>query len=210
MFHDPAMMSRFNRRAMLRMLTLATLMAPLAGAHAASQVVGTVTEIKGKATGEADGKRRALRAKSAVHLSETLLTGDESRLKAVLAKKTTLKLGAKTKVTIDSFVVNAGGELAFSNGALLLDAPAQGFKKGLTIDSRYALIAVRGTRFFAGELGEAFSVFVAKGAVDVTAGGDTVRLSAGEGTDIAKPGDKPGPVRKWGQPKIDRAMALVN
>jgi hypothetical protein len=53
-------------------------------------------------------------------------------------------------------------------------------------------------------------VFVEEGAVDVTAAGQTVRLSEGEGTDIANPGDPPGEVRRWGQPKIDRAMALVN
>ena len=68
---------------------------------------------------------------------------------------------------------------------------------------------MRGTRFFAGPIDGVFGIFVARGAVDVTAGGKTVRLKQGEGTDIARQGDAPGPVKMWGPPKIAKAMALV-
>lgn len=198
-----------NRRATLRLLALAPALAPLA-AEAAAKTIGSVTGLKGKAKAELDGASRALKLKAPLHLHETLITGAEARLQALLAEKTTLKLGAETRVRIDQFIVDKGGELSFSSGALLLQAPSQSFEKGLTIDSRFALIAVRGTRFFAGQLGDAFSVFVEKGAVDVTAAGQTVRLAEDEGTDIAKPGDPPGQVKRWGKPKIDRALALVN
>jgi ferric-dicitrate binding protein FerR (iron transport regulator) len=198
-----------SRRAALRLMALAPALVPMA-AEAARKRIGNVTAIKGKAKGELDGASRTLKIKAPVHLRETIITGAEARLQALLAAKTTLKLGADTRVRIDQFIVDKGGELSFSSGALLLQAPSKSFDDGLTIDSRYALIAVRGTRFFAGQLGEAFSVFVEEGAVDVTAAGQTVRLSEGEGTDIANPGDPPGEVRRWGQPKIDRAMALVN
>ncbi len=43
--------------------------------------------------------------------------------------------------------------------------------KGLTIDSRFALIAVRGTKFFAVASERPSGVFVEEGAVDVTAAG---------------------------------------
>jgi len=199
-----------NRRAVLGLLAIAPACLPRA-AMAARKEIGTVIELKGRASAELAGKTRILKLKAPLHLTETLITGGgDARLTALLAEKTTLKLGARTKVKIDTFIVDSGGELSFNSGALLLDAPSQSFEKGLTIDSRFALIAVRGTRFFAGRLGEAFSVFVEEGAVDVTAAGQTVRLAAGEGTDIANPGDPPGAVRRWGQPKIDRAMALVN
>jgi ferric-dicitrate binding protein FerR (iron transport regulator) len=198
-----------SRRAALGLMALAPALMPIA-AEAARKRIGSVTAIKGKAKAELDGATRALKVKAPVHLRETVITGAEARLQALLAAKTTLKLGADTRVRIDQFIVDKGGELSFSSGALLLQAPSKSFGNGLIIDSRYALIAVRGTRFFAGQLGEAFSVFVEEGAVDVTAGGQTVRLTEGEGTDIANPGDPPGEVRRWGQPKIDRAMALVN
>src|SRR2546421_677421 len=81
---------------------------------------------------------------------------------------------------------------------------------GLGADRRtFARIAVRGTRFFAGDISGTFGVFAAHGSVDVTAGGKKVRLKAGEGTDIAHPVDAPGPVKTWGAPKIAKAMALV-
>lgn len=203
-------MYKLDRRGALRMLALLPALVPAAEVLAAAETVGNVTEIKGKASAELAGKTRVLKLKAPVHLTETLITGGgEARLTALLAVKTTLKLGARTKVRIDKFIVDSGGELTFNSGALLLDAPSQSFEKGLTIDSRFALIAVRGTKFFAGRLGEAFSVFVEEGAVDVTAAGQTVRLNSGEGTDIANPGDPPGEVRRWGAPKIARAMALV-
>ncbi|MBV9245065.1 MAG: iron dicitrate transport regulator FecR, partial [Methylobacteriaceae bacterium] len=71
-------------------------------------------------------------------------------------------------------------------------------------------LAVRGTRFFAGGLDDGFSVFVAHGSVAVRAHGPTVVLGPGEGLDIAHVGAHHGPVQRWSQAKIDRAMALVN
>jgi len=199
-------MFELNRRNAL----LALALLPATRASAAAETIGSVTELKGKASAELAGKMRSLKLKAPLHLTETLITGGgEARLTALLAERTTLKLGARTKVRIDRFIVDSGGELTFNSGALLLDAPAQSFEKGLTIDSRFALIAVRGTKFFAGRLGEAFSVFVEEGAVDVTAAGQTLSLASGEGTDIANPGDPPGEVRRWGAPKIARAMGLV-
>jgi ferric-dicitrate binding protein FerR (iron transport regulator) len=203
-------MFELDRRSALRMLALLPALLPATRALAAAETVGNITELKGKASAELAGKTRALKLKAPVHLAETLITGGgEARLTALLAVKTTLRLGARTKVRIDKFIVDSGGELSFNSGALLLDAPSESFEKGLTIDSRFALIAVRGTKFFAGRLGEAFSVFVEEGAVDVTAAGQTVRLASGEGTDIANAGDPPGEVRRWGAPKIARAMRLV-
>jgi hypothetical protein len=36
-----------------------------------------------------------------------------------------------------------------------------------------------------------------------------VVLAAGEGTNIAQPGAEPTPPAKWGQPRVDAAMASV-
>lgn len=199
-----------SRRAILKaFLAGSMLIAPQVG-WAEGEVVGAVSEVKGEATGAIGNDSRKLAAKSPVHLGETLATAADSRLKARLAQKTTLKLGAETKVKIDSFIVNSGGELELSSGALLLEAPAGKFKKGLDVTSPYALIAVRGTSFFAGVIDGVFGVFVQRGVVEVTAAGKSVELHAGDGTDIAKPGDPPGPVKQWRQPRIDKAMALVS
>lgn len=176
---------------------------------AAPKAVGAISEVEGEAFAELNNQRRVLSVRASVFLSELIETGRQSRLVARLARRTILRLGAETRIKIDMFVVQAGGELILSRGALLLDIPKARLPL-FKVQSLYALIAVRGTRFFAGDLDKAFSVFVVNGTVSVTAGGKSVRLRAGEGTDIARPGDPPGPVKKWGAAKIAKAMALVS
>ena len=198
-----------GRRTFLLGLTLSQIAILSGPATSAEGAVGAVSDIKGKAFAELHKKRRSLSARSTLFLTDLVKTGKESRLVARLARKTILRLGAETVVRIDKFLVEVGGEIILGSGALLLDTSgASG--KGIKIESPFALIAVRGTRFFAGSLDGGFSVFVVRGTVDVAAGGKTVRLKAGEGTDIARPGGPPGPVKKWGAPKIAKAMALVS
>ena len=200
----------FTRRTLLRALAAVPAALRLPAARAATQVAGSVSELTGEASAELNKENRKLKVSSAVYLGDALATGAQSKLAALLGRKTKLRLGAETKVTIDTFIVNRGGEIALASGAVLLDTGASKFPKGLSVQSPFALIAVRGTRFFAGDISGTFGVFAARGVVDVTAGGKTVRLKAGEGTDISHPGGAPEPVKKWGAPKIAKAMALVS
>src|SRR5262245_56765218 len=198
--------SPFSRRRALSLLSLIPLSLAAGPAAAAARAVGAVSDVKGIAVAELGNDRRPLALRSALHFGETLSTGDNSRLKALLARSTNLSLSANARITIDRFIAD-GGAVALTGGALLLDTAAR--SRGLTVTSPYGIIGTRGTRFFAGELGENFSVFVERGAVDVRAAGQTVRLRAGEGTNIASIGAGPGPVRRWGAEKIARAMALI-
>jgi ferric-dicitrate binding protein FerR (iron transport regulator) len=197
-----------NRRILLQSVLLAGTVGQLRPLFAADEVVGAVSEVTGEAVAQLNDRRRKLEHKSPLYLGDTINTGAQSRLRAVLERKTSLRLGANTKVRIDQFLINTGGELVLDSGALLIDISTK-LSKGLEVQSPFALIAVRGTRFFAGPIEGIFGVFVSRGEVDVIAADRTVRLKTGEGTDIARPGDAPGPVKKWGKPKIDKAMALV-
>lgn len=180
-------------------------------ALAAEPPLGRVSDLTGRATARRKAKRRDLEPGTSVFLGETLITAKRSRLTALLAGKTTLRLGAETALRLDSFIAEKGGELVLGNGALLLDTPARKpGSGGIDVRSPFALIAVRGTRYFAGPIDGVFGVFVVRGSVRVTAGGRSVRLRTGQGTDIRRAGDPPGPVRRWGRPKIAKAMALVN
>jgi ferric-dicitrate binding protein FerR (iron transport regulator) len=176
---------------------------------AGPKAIGIVAELTGRALAELNQTRRSLDFNSSVFLGDTLRTAEDSRLAVLLAKKTRLRLGAKTTVTVDKFVADAGGELSLGSGALLLEAPVNSLPKGLTVESPFALIAVRGTVFFAGPINGVFGVFVKSGSLDVTAAGRTVRLRKGQGTDIAKVGDPPGPVKQWGKAKVAKAFALM-
>jgi hypothetical protein len=186
---------------------------PLAGlagpAFAAEKQVGIVSETKGEVEAESNARRRPLAKRSALFLGDLLRTGSQARLRALLGRGTKLRLGAKTRVRIDEYIVNAGGELILESGALLLDAPHGTFSRGLRINSPFALIAVRGTRVFAGRIDGTFGVFVVRGAVDVVGRGKKIRLRSGEGIDISRRGNISGEAGPWGKPKIERAMALV-
>jgi ferric-dicitrate binding protein FerR (iron transport regulator) len=173
------------------------------------KAIGIVAELTGRALAELNETRRSLDFNSSVFLGDTLRTAEDSRLAVLLAEKTRLRLGAKTTVTVDKFVADAGGELSLGSGALLIEAPVNSLPKGMTVESPFALIAVRGTVFFAGPINGVFGVFVKSGSLDVTAAGRMVRLRKGQGTDIAKVGDPPGPVKQWGKAKIAKAFALI-
>jgi hypothetical protein len=54
-----------------------------------------------------------------------------------------------------------------------------------------------------------FGVFVARGAVAVSAAGTEVVVRAGEGTNIAQPGAAPSAPTPWGAERIRNAMQSV-
>jgi hypothetical protein len=197
-----------TRRLILQGGTLAA-MSLICGPALSADAVGKIADLQGEAVAEQAKNQRKLQIASPVDIGDTLATAKSSRLRAALGQKTTLRMGAETRVKIDNFIVDAGGELTLGGGALLLDSPPGSFPKSLSVNSPFALIAVRGTRFFAGSIDGQFGVFVDRGSVDVTAGGKTVRLNHGQGTDIKRRGGPPEPAKTWGKPKIRKAFALV-
>jgi ferric-dicitrate binding protein FerR (iron transport regulator) len=199
---------KLSRRAVLALAPSFAIAGTGAPEAVADQAIGKVASISGGAFAQLGGKSRGLVASANVFLGEEVATTVTGRVNLLLAGKTTLRLGSSSKVTLDRFIADSGGVLELGQGALMLDAPSGGFPNGLKVESPYALIAVRGTKFYAGRLGPAFSVFVEQGSVRVTGGGKAVRLRKGEGTDIKRPGDAPGPVKKWGPLKIKKFKGL--
>lgn len=192
-------------------LTLAPVALVLAPAvHAQGDKAGAVEEVKGEAFAEKASVRRSLDLAAPLFIRDQVATGGGSRLTMRLGRDTTLKLGEWGRVVIDRYLVDAGGEITLGSGAMLFDRPAGAKPAPLNIRSPFGLIAVRGTRFFAGPSNNVFGVFVARGRVTVSAAGQSVTLRAGEGTNIARPGDKPTPPARWGEPRIISAMLSVN
>jgi ferric-dicitrate binding protein FerR (iron transport regulator) len=174
----------------------------------AVEPVGSVEDITGEAFAELEAVRRTLDRAAPVFLSEEVVTGVASRLGMRLGRNTTVRLGEQARLKIDRFLVDAGGEMSLRSGPLLFDG--QPHRAGLQIRSPFALIAVRGTRFFAGPSNDRFGVFVARGLVTVTSAGQQVILRQGEGTDIASPGAPPTPVKRWAPERIRAALASVS
>src|ERR1700746_1649525 len=197
-----------NRRWLLRygMLALPAILA-LRPARAAERV-GLVEDLAGEAFAELDLVRRTLDRAAPVFLGEEVVTGVASRLGMRLGRDTRIRLGELARLKIDRFLVEAGGEMTLYSGPVLFDGQPR--RAGVQIRSPFALIAVRGTRFFAGPSNDRFGVFVARGSVTVTSAGQQVILREGEGTDIVSPGTPPTPVKRWAPERIRAALASVS
>ncbi len=93
---------------------------------------------------------------------------------------------------------------------MLYDHDSNAGPSDVTVRGPFGLVAVRGTRFFAGPSNGVFGVFVERGAVTVVGVNTAVQLVAGQGTNIAHPGDEPTAPAQWGAARIASAMASVN
>ena len=175
-----------------------------AGRVAAAEAAGTVTALTGKALVAGKAGERPLAKGDAVIEGDLIQTSGGSRLTLRLGKATIVHLGPSTKLRVEAHLAEAGGVLELVDGGMVYDhirAPNAGPSKG-QVRSPYGLIAVRGTRFFAGRSKGKFSVFVDEGEVEVTAGGRSVPLKPGLGTDIAQPGAAPTPAQVWPRSRI--------
>ncbi len=174
----------------------------------AGSEVGVVETTEGKAWA-AGSPSRDLAAQAVVFLGDEIGTGTESRLAMLLADTTRILMGPQTTLTIDQFTAKAGGELVLGAGAMLFDRDQGAPKTPVQLSTAFGLIAVRGTRFFAGPSKGKFGVFVERGEVRLSGGGVEVAVLPGFGSDISAPGEAPSRPAKWKQARIAAAMALV-
>ena len=170
--------------------------------------VGHCEYVRGESFAEAGATRRALARDSPIFVADLVSTGPESRLTIHLGENTRLRLGERVRIIVDRYLVDAGGEFRLEAGGMLFDRPSA-TPSPVQVRSPFGLIAVRGTRFFAGPSASVFGVFVERGTVAVSAAGREVVVRPGQGTDIRRPGEPPTPTRAWGEPRIRDALASV-
>lgn len=176
---------------------------------AAVEAVGSVASVKGEANARRAGQARQLQAGQDLFVNERLQTAAQSRLQAALGPATNLFMGENTRITIDRHLVRRGGTIHLAQGGILFARKSPDPKPAVTISSPYAMLAVRGTTVFAGPSNGVFGIFVEEGLVVVRNKAGVVTLRPGEGTDIAKPGRAPTPAARWGQARINAALASV-
>lgn len=171
--------------------------------------LGAVQALSGWAFAERGEAVRRLVVQAPVTLGDLVRTGEESRLSLSLGGRTTLNLGALTRLRIEKFLAERGGVITLESGGLFFDKPEKLKSGNIAVNSPFGVIAVRGTRFFAGPSAGVFGVFVEHGLVEVTAAGKTVQVSPGYGTNIEKPGVPPSDPAPWGAGRITSALASV-
>ncbi len=191
-----------SRQTLAVLLACASLAIAKAGA---ADSAGKVEYLKGNAFADTSQQHRALDLTSLIYVGDRVSTGVASRLTMRLGTDTTVKLGENSQLVIDKFLPETGGEISLESGPMLFDRPPGARHMPVQIRSPYAVLAVRGTQFFAGPNKGVFGVFVEHGTLEVSAAGTTVTLSAGQGTDLRAPGAAPTPPVNWGQPRIDAA-----
>lgn len=187
--------------------TMLTRPARANSAQATASPAGEVLALTGQAAALRAAASLDLAPRDAVFVGDAVTTSAQSRIDIRLGTDTTLYLGEKTRIRIDDFLAEAGGELFLDSGALLLDKDPASAARPIEVNSAFGQIAVRGTRVFMGPSKGVFGVFLDRGRVSVSAAGVTVTLEAGEGTDIASPGAAPTAPRAWGPARIAEALA---
>jgi ferric-dicitrate binding protein FerR (iron transport regulator) len=192
----------FAWRALVILIGCASVPIPIAYA---ADAAGQVEDVKGSAFADTSQQHRALDKASPIYVGDRVLTGAASRLTLHLGRDTTIKLGENTQLVIDKFLPETGGEISLESGPMLFDRPPGARRTPIQIRSAYALLAVRGTQFFAGPSKGVFGVFVQHGTLEVSAAGTTVTLAAGQGTDLHSAGAAPTPPVSWSQSRIDAA-----
>jgi hypothetical protein len=201
---------------MLNLITRRSLLTGLAvawcgGSHgSAAEPAGEVETSRGECYAQAAAERRALAPAAAVFVGDTVGTGVQSALAMNLGAATKVKLGAEALLRIDRFLPKAGGVLVLEHGGMLYDHDTGAGPNDLTVRGPFGLIAVRGTRFFAGPSNGVFGVFVERGTVTVVGVYTAVVLTSGQGTNIERPGAEPTAPVVWGAARIAGAMASVN
>jgi hypothetical protein len=198
-----------NRRVFLRAALGAAILIPHAARARDAERVGSVEDVRGQAFAVDQTERRTLDRAAPLFIHDLVGTGSDSRLTLHLGKDTTLRLGEQARLTLDRLLVNAGGEITLQSGPILFNRPAGSTPARMRIQTSFGLIAVRGTRFFAGQSAGVFGVFVERGSVAVSAAGAQVLVRAGQGTNIASPGDAPTPAAPWKPERVRAAFESV-
>ncbi len=180
--------------------------------------VGSVTRIRGDASAEASGQKRALRQDSHIALGDRLTTGDDARLEVKFADGTMLTLGEKADFTIDELSIGSqSGTALFTRkaGAILLaggDIAKLPVHK-IEIAGNAGTIGIRGTKVWGGVVkpNSLLDVFLIEGVVEVRTPTGTVILDkAGLGTSVTDANGKPADPIQWKPALRDQAIATVS
>jgi len=174
---------------------------PAAGA---GDTAGTVVRIEGQAVAVQDAMPRPLGVGDAVRIGDVLSTAAESRIEIRMIDDGVFTLGARAVfVVLDYTFAGAGSATTRliegavqAVGGKLAALESQPFR----MQTEFATIGIRGTKFFAGRMPDgAFHVGLwSAGAVTVANAAGSVAIERrGFGTHIDSPGAAPGTPRAW-------------
>ena len=175
----------------------------------AAEPAGKVEALRGEATAQSGSEIRPLAPDASVFVGELVATGMQSAIALHLGAATQVRLGPEAHLRIDRFLIKVGGVLELAKGGMLFDHDPAAGQTDMALRSPFGLIAVRGTRFFAGPSNNVFGIFLYSGVLMAVGRNTAVQLQPAFGTDIAAPGEEPTPPHRWAEARIKAAEASV-
>jgi hypothetical protein len=193
-------------------LALVSMLAFARAGFAEAGIVGTVSKLIGTPSIRRAGGRRVAAARGMMlRLGDKVATGLGGRLEVQATDGTTIIIGENTTVVLARFAAPHGvrpgwGLLDLIEGILRIQLP--GPWNRFEVTTATAVASVRSTDWLIDATSDNTAVFVATGRVEVVNRAVTgaVLLDAGFGTDV-KAGALPTVPKRWGQTRVDAAMA---
>jgi ferric-dicitrate binding protein FerR (iron transport regulator) len=189
----------------LAALVLAAGAARAAEGCAVSRQVGTATLLRGAST-------LPLAPAMAVEPGDHVATGPGARIEITCSDGTTLALGERTTLSLAILADGGGGLrkalLRLVEGIVRIGLPEEKPWSRFDVVTPTAIASARSTVWIVEFAQGDTAVFVARGRVEVGSRehGGAVALDPGQGTDV-RDSTLPTPPKRWGQPRIDSAMA---
>lgn len=203
------MVSTLRRPAAAVLLLCLIVLAP-AGPLSAQEgeAVGQVVQQRGVVTALRTTVARSLHLGAPVYQGDQVITAGQAKVEIEFSDGSTLAVGAGTTVEVESYAPAArrAGRLLLLIG-IIRTSIGELWSGGFEVRTRAAVASVRSTDWVTEAREDRSSVFVVEGAVEVTAeaGGASVLLAAGEGTDVPV-GGAPSPPTQWGAARVEDVL----
>jgi len=172
------------------------------------EAVGQVVQQRGVVTALRTTAARSLHLGAPVFPGDQVITAAQAKVEIEFDDGSTLSVGAGTTVEVVNYAPAARrpGRLLLLIG-IIRTSISELWSGGFEVRTRAAVASVRSTDWVTEARDDRSSVFVVEGAVEVTAepGGESVLLSAGDGTDVPVGGAPSSPVQ-WGAARVQDVL----
>ncbi|HSD51264.1 MAG TPA: hypothetical protein VLG48_07625 [Candidatus Methylomirabilis sp.] len=187
---------------------------PAGPAEAAERVAGYVVTVEGHGgdrRGAGEGRSIPLEVRGKVSYGDRLITQEETRVQLFLWGTAVFVLGPDSQLELPAPGRGAREQvLRMGPGFFRLLTPVGARGARLLVMTPTAVTSVRGAEIL-GEVGESHTAMVViRGEVEVrgAAKGGTIRVRAGQGTDVAAGQDPTEPV-EWEKERLERLRAAT-
>lgn len=196
---------------MLRVMLLAAALPVCTPMQASAQGAGpcVVQTVEGRAVVSVPGSwRQVAEAGLAVGVDATLRTTANARVTLLCPDDLRVVVGSDTEISVARLVSGGPQPVALRLLRGIAGFLFDGDGDGVQVHTPSAVAAVRSTEWAVRVEDDASAVFARDGTVVVRGEDATVRLTPGDGVDVAANGAV-GPVVRWGQARIDLFAQLL-